>query len=56
MGTLERPRAERVARDVEVRRSGAGVGGVSVGKGPGLAEETWEEAWEEGQFTERRIS
>ena len=51
MGTLERRRAKRVARVVEVRWSGrvalggAGVGGVGVGKGVG--EEAWEEGWEE---------
>ena len=52
MGGLERPRAKRVAREVEVWRYGrrwgeAGVGGVGGAKG--LGEEVWEE------FGERRV-
>ena len=53
MGVLETLRAKRVAREVEARQSGrpwqrcdgVGVGGVGVSKG--LAEDVWEEAWEE---------
>ena len=50
MGTLERPRAKRVARVVEVRLSGwpwAELGSVVSAWGKGLMEEAWEEAWEE---------
>ena len=54
MDGLERPRAKRVAREIEVRRFGrrwAELVSVVSAWAKGLAEEAWEEVWEEEPLT-----